>query len=76
MARTLAEAQAFLAAAETAYTNALGGKAVKYNGKDMTYQDIDILSAEIDKWQKVVNTLTASAAGATNPGVRIATWNS
>ena len=75
MARTLAEAQAFLDAAETAYTGALAGKAVKYSGKDVTYQDIEMLAAEVDRWQKTVDTLEASANGATNPGLRIATWS-
>ena len=74
MARTLAEAQAFLDAVETAYTAALSGKTVSYNGRSVGYQDIDVLAAELDRWQKAVNTLTASAAGATNPGVKIATW--
>ena len=75
MARTLSEAQTMLAAVTAAYTGALGGKAVKYNNRDVTYQDIDWLSDELDKWQGIVNALTAKAAGAKNPGLRIATWS-
>jgi len=75
MAWTLSEANAFLTACETAYLGALGGKAVKYGGKDVTYQDVDWLSAELDKWQDLVNKLEAKAAGATNPRMRIATWS-
>ena len=41
----------------------------------MTYQDVDWLSAELDKWQDLVNKLEAKAAGATNPRMRIATWS-
>ena len=75
MAWTLAEAQTMLAAVEAAYTGALGGKAVTYNNRNVTYQDIDWLSTELDKWQGIVDTLTAKAAGAKNPGIRIATWS-
>jgi len=72
---TLAEAQSFLAACKTAYTGALAGKQVRYNGKDVTYQDLKDLREELDGWEKTVKDLEASAAGATNPGVRIATWS-
>ena len=75
MAWTLAEAQTFLTACQTAYTSALAGKQVRYNGKDVTYQDLTALREELDGWQKTVSDLEASAAGATNPGVRIATWS-
>jgi len=71
---TLAEAQAFLAACKTAYTGALAGKQVRYNGKDVTYQDLTDLRSELDGWEKTVKDLTAAANGATNPDVRIATW--
>ena len=76
MARTLAEAQAFLDAVETAYTAALSGKTVTFQDRSVGYQDIEMLAAELDRWQKTVDTLTAKAAGVKNPGVRIATWNS
>lgn len=75
MALTLAEAQAMLTAVTTAYTSALAGSQVKYNGKDVTYQDLEMLATEMDRWQKTVDTLEAKAGGATNPGVRIATWS-
>jgi len=75
MAFTLAEAQAFLAACSTAYTSALAGKQVRYNGRDVTYQDIEMLADEMSRWQSTVDALTAKAAGAKNPGLRIATWS-
>lgn len=71
---TLTEAQARLTLVQTAYDGALAGKKVSYQNKSVDYQDIQMLSAEMDKWQAAVDTLTAKAAGATNPGVRIATW--
>ena len=72
---TLAEAQAFLAACKTAYTGALAGKQVRYNGKDVTYQDLEALRNELNGWEKTVKNLESAASGATNPGVRIATWS-
>jgi len=72
---TLAEAQARLTLIQTAYDAALSGRTVSYQNRSVSYQDIDRLSAELDKWQGKVDTLTAQAAGATNPGVRIATWS-
>lgn len=74
MALTLAQAQARLTLVQTAYDGALSGKQVRYNGRDVTYQDLEILANEMDRWQNTVNRLEASAAGATNPGMRIATW--
>jgi len=75
MAWTLAQAQAKLALVETAYEAALSGRTVSYQDKSVSRQDIDWLSAELDKWQGIVDVLTAQAGGATNPGVRIATWS-
>jgi len=75
MAWTLTQAQAKLALAETAYESALSGRTVSYQDKSVSYQDIDWLSAELDKWQGIVDALTAKAAGAKNPGLRIATWS-
>ncbi len=74
MAITLTQAQARLTLVQTAYDAALSGKTVSYNSKSVGYQDIEMLAAEMDRWQKTVDALTAKAAGATNPGVRIATW--
>lgn len=71
---TLLEADAFLAACKTAYLGALAGKQVRYNGRDVTYHDLAALRDEFNGWEKTVKDLTASANGATNPGVRISTW--
>jgi len=72
---TLAQAQARLTLVETAYEAALSGRTVTYQQRSVTYQDLEMLSTELDKWQSIVDTLTAQAAGATNPGVRVATWS-
>jgi len=72
---TLAQAQARLTMVQTAYDAALNGRTVSYQDKSVSYQDLDVLSAEMEKWQNEVNRLTAQAAGATNPGMRIATWS-
>lgn len=72
---TLAQAQARLTLVQAAYDAALNGRTVSYQDKSVSYQDIDKLSIELDKWQGIVDTLTAQAAGATNSGVRIATWS-
>lgn len=72
---TLTEAQTWLSDVSTAYFAALGGRTVSYQQRSVGYQDIEKLSAERDKAQDAVNKLTAAAAGATNPGVRIATWS-
>jgi hypothetical protein len=71
---TLAEAEATLAKARAAYDAALAGKSVTYGGKQVTYHDIDDLAAAVDRAQREVDMLTAKAAGAKNPGIRIATW--
>jgi hypothetical protein len=75
MAWTLAQAQARLTLIQTAYDAALSGRTVSYQDKSVSYQDIDRLSVELDKWQGIVDTLTAQAAGAKNPGVKIAKWS-
>ena len=72
---TLAQAQARLTLVETAYEAALNGRTVTYQQRSVTYQDLEMLSTELDKWQSIVDTLTAQADGATNPGVRVATWS-
>lgn len=71
---TLAEAIVFRDACRTAYTNTLAGKRVSHNGRDLTYHDLEVLRAELDSWEKTVKDLEAAQSGATNPGVRIATW--
>ena len=72
---TLAEAQAMLAAAETAYASALNAHSVGTGDKSVRYQELSDLKDALDYWERKVNTLEAAANSATNPGVRIATWS-
>jgi len=72
---TLTEAQTMLASAETAYTQALSAVSVGYQDKAVRRQELSDLQAAIEYWEKKVKTLEATADGATNPGVRIATWS-
>ena len=61
MSITLTEARSFLAQAKTAYTNALSVQQVNVNGRSMTRQEIEKLSAEIDKWSRTVRRLEFAA---------------
>ena len=72
---TLAEATANYSAALTAYQASLSGKSVQYNGKSVTAHDVDKLRGEVAYWDEQVRLLNAASSGATNPGVRIATWS-
>lgn len=72
---TLTEAQTMLDAAKSAYTDALAGKAVSYNDRAVTRQDIKMLSEEIDKWTRIVDSLTRRAQGQTAGNIRIAKWS-
>ena len=72
---TLTEAQTMLTAVTTAYTAALNGQSVRYQDKAVTRQDLAMLSAEMDKWQRIVAELTAQANGANSGRIRIATWS-
>lgn len=72
---TLAQAQACLTASSAAYTTALEAVSVGYQDKTVRRQQLADLQAAVEYWEKKVQTLTSSAAGATNPGVRIATWS-
>jgi len=71
---TLAEAQSMLTAAKAAYLKALPAVAGGYGDKSVRRQELTDLQAAVEYWEGRVKTLEAAAAGATNPGVRIATW--
>lgn len=72
---TLTEAQTRLAAAETAYDNALSSFSVSYQDKSVVRHKLQTYLEAIEYWDKKVKYLQAQANGATNPGVRIATWS-
>lgn len=52
-----------LAQAQTAYQDALKGRAIQKDGRRREQHDISALRAEIVFWQKQVDTETAQAAG-------------
>ena len=43
--------------------------------RSLTRADGGIVKERIASWQRTVQTLRAEAAGAANPGVKIATWS-
>jgi hypothetical protein len=53
---------------------AVGGKSATVGDKTLTRVDADLIRAQISHWQRVVDGLTAQAAGAKNSGIRLATW--
>lgn len=69
----LATAQANYDAALAAYRKAVGVKAAGTGDRQVTYQDIEKLRAELDYWDRLVNGLTAQAAGGA-AGYSVARW--
>jgi hypothetical protein len=45
------------------------------DGRGLTRADEKWVSGRIVYWQGVINSLTAEAAGVTNPGIKIAKWS-
>lgn len=64
MAITLATATTNLEAALAAYGRALEAQSMAIGDVSITTQPIDTLRQQVDYWQRVVDRLTASAAGA------------
>ena len=72
---TLAEAQASLATAKTAYAAAQQVYSATVGDRTVTYQRLESARAEVLWWERQVAELTAAANGSTRPGVRIARWS-
>lgn len=58
-----APSQPILDAALTAYRDALAGRVVAFEGKRYESHDIDKLSAEVDKWRRIVDNELRAAQG-------------
>lgn len=43
--------------------------------RSLTRADGEVVDRQISKWQRVLQTLKAEAAGATNPTTKVATWS-
>lgn len=55
---TLAQAEAMLSAAMTAYQNALSVSSYSIKDRSKSNHDIDALWNQVEKWQNVVNRLS------------------
>ena len=71
---TLEVAQAKLTAALAKYDAALGAVRVTHGDQTVQYQELEQLQKQIDYWSRMVDQLTAVAAGATRPLVSTARW--
>ncbi len=71
LAMDLATASAKLAAATTAYDNALGAQSEGIGDLTVAHQRIDALRAEMTYWQHVVDTLTQKAQVGADSGVSV-----
>jgi LDH2 family malate/lactate/ureidoglycolate dehydrogenase len=69
----LATAEAHLAAATAAYTDALGAYSEGVGDLTVTHQKLDLLAGEMARWQRVVDALTQKAQAGTDGGVAIGT---
>jgi hypothetical protein len=72
---TLSEAQTLLAAAQSAYSDALSAHASGIGDRQLTRQRITDLRAEITHWTRIVNDLTAAAAGSNRIGIKLPRWS-
>ena len=75
MTMTVAIAQTHLDAWLAADLAISKRKSYAIGDRTLTAQDGPFVKDQISYWQGVVEALTAQAAGATNPGVKIATWS-
>ena len=74
MAMTLATAQAHLDAAIAAELDALKVSSYSVGSRSKTNQQLSELRASIAYWQRVVDVLTAQAAGNTQPSFAQPRW--
>jgi len=70
----MSTATEMLALAQAAYQEALAGKETTYNGRRWTTHDINLLSAEVEKWQRAVNAEARLAAGGSRTSFSQATF--
>lgn len=50
------------------------GQAYTIEGRSLTRANLAQITERIQYWQRVVDTLSAQAAGAASPGIRFARW--
>jgi len=72
---TKTEAETHLAAWIAADTAISVGKAYTIGNRALTRADAAEVKDKITYWNRTVKALASEAAGHSNPGVRIATWN-
>lgn len=75
MSMTISQAQTHLDAWLAADLAIATGKSYAIGDRTLTRQDAGEVKSRIAYWQGVVNKLTSEAAGAGNPGVKIASWS-
>ena len=71
----MSNATELLAAATAAYKEALDGRVTQFNGRRWEPHDINLLSAEVDKWQRVVDAEQRAARGQAGTRFSQATFN-
>lgn len=71
----IATAQEHLDAWLTADQAVAKGQSYTIGDRQLTRTDARVIRDRITYWQRVVNTLTAEAAGQSAPAVKIAVWN-
>lgn len=74
MAVSLTTAQAHLDAWLAADLAVATGQSYQIDGRMLTRAHASEIRANITRWQRAIETLTAEAAGNTSPGVRVASW--
>jgi len=77
---TLTDAQTRLAAALASYDKAQTGdtggvSSASTSERSASFRGLDELRSDVEYWQRVVNQLSAKAAGVSNPAIKIARWN-
>lgn len=75
MTMTVATAQTHLDAWLAADLALSRRKSYAIGDRTLTSADGAYIKAQISYWQGVVETLTAQAAGSSNPGIKVATWS-
>lgn len=51
------------------------GKAYTIGNRQLTRADAQEVRSQLTYWQRIVNQFASRAAGAKNPGVRVAKWS-